>query len=651
MQLPLFEPPCEWKPPVLGDLPSWREAKRVAIDVETRDDHIKTLDIGNRRGGYICGYSFAIEDGPKHYVPIRHAGGDNVDAAQAMQYLRDQFKDFTGDIVGANLSYDLDYLWDEGIDTSRVRYFRDIQIADPLIYELHFSYSLKNIAQRYGFAGKREDTLREAAQAYGVDPKGGLWKLPGRFVGEYGEGDVDEPLKILRRQERLIDEKDLWDIYNLESQVLPVLVRMRRRGVRINLQRLEQIETWSLTQEGEALARVKQDTGVNIAVGDVWKAGAVAPALHALGVDLPKTDQGKDSIKKDILAEIDHPVARAIAWARKVNKLRTTFAASVRKYEVDGRIHCTFNQIARETEGGDQKGARYGRLSCTDPNLQQQPARDEFSKDWRKIYEPEEGTLWCSNDYSQQEPRWTTHFSCIAKPGGLPGALEAAKAYHDDPLLDNHTFMAELTGLPRKFAKNIYLGLCYGEGGAKLCRDVGKPTRWALASGRGRDRRVDYFLDRQDAMRARAEKGDGYVFETAGEEGQQIIDTFDQRAPFIKMLAKQAEDTVKKRGYIITGGGRKLNFEQNADGSYEWTHKALNRLIQGTSADQVKKALVALDAEGYHVMLQVHDEICSSVKTEEEGKAQAEIMRDIMPAKVPFRVDTEIGASWGDSMS
>ena len=648
MQLPLWTPESDWKPPTLGDLPSWAGAKRVAIDVETHDQHLKQLGIGVRRGSYMVGVSVAIEDGPAFYLPIRHEGGDNVDCDQALAYLRAQAKTFEGEIVGAMLSYDLDHLWEEDIHFPVVKYFRDIQIADPLIYELHQSYSLDNIAKRWGLSGKDESILREAAAAYGVDPKGGMWQLPARYVGPYATADVTQPLLTLRRQERLIDDEDLWDIYNLESEVLPVLVRMRRRGVRIDQDKLAQIEDWALQEEAEALAVIKHETGVKIGVGDVWKSDALVPALEAIGIKLEKTSTGKKSVDQDVFASVDHPVTNAMARARKVNKLRTTFAASIRSHMTNGRIHCTFHQIARESETGDQKGVRYGRLSATNPNLQQQPNPEKdpaVAGEWRKIFIPEEGALWSCNDYSQQEPRWTTHFAAMTNQ---PGAREAAQAYHDNPDLDNHQFMADLTGLKRTYAKNIYLGLCYGEGGAKLCDDLGLPTRWALGVGRGRAREVHYYETHEEALRGKNEYPDGFVWRAAGEEGQMIFDTFDKRAPFIRKLAKSAERRVKQRGFIVTKGGRRLHFTQRPDGSYDWTHKSLNRLIQGTSADQMKKAMVEIDRAGYWMMLQVHDETDNSVADKAEAEAIATIMQDAMPALVPFKVDVEIGRSWGE---
>jgi DNA polymerase I-like protein with 3'-5' exonuclease and polymerase domains len=644
--MPLFMPESNWTAPNIAELPSWAGVKRICIDVETRDPHLKELGISTRRGGYVVGVAFTIEDGISAYLPFRHENGDNLPEEQVLRYLRDNAKLFTGDLVGANLSYDLDYLWQEGIEFPNLRYYRDIQIADPLINELQLSYSLQNIALRHGFAGKDESVLLRAANDFNVSPKGGLWQLPARFVGAYAEADTQQPLLILRKQERIIDDQELWDIYNLESKVLPVLVKMRRRGVRIDLKKLEEIENWTRLEEEKAYEAVKAQTGFKVTTNDIWIAEALSPALEFIGIKLEKTKTGKTSVTKDVFASINHPVAKSLAWARKVNKLRTTFAQSIRTYMVNGRIHCTFNQMAKEDEDGNEKGARYGRLSCEQPNMQQQPSRDEFAKMWRCIYLPEEDKQWASCDYSQQEPRWTTHYAALID---LPQARLAAQAYQDDPKLDNHTFMSKLTGLPRKDAKNVFLGLCYGEGGAKLSKDLGLPTRWAVAHGK--PRKTEFCASREEALAKRRDIGEGYIYEAAGEEGQNVIDKFDERAPFIRLLAKRCQNKAKSSGFIKTGGGRHLHFPLKDDGTYDWTHKALNRLIQGTSGDQTKKALVELDAAGYFIQLQVHDEIASSVSSLEEAQGIAKIMENVMTALVPFRVDVEIGKSWGDSMS
>jgi DNA polymerase I-like protein with 3'-5' exonuclease and polymerase domains len=603
-------------------LPSWKDVKRVGLDTETKDPDIKKFGPGALRdNSWVVGISFAFEDGKSYYLPIRHKGGGNLDEVQVLNYLREQAEHFTGEIVGANLSYDLLFLAVEDI-WFKWATFRDIQIADPLIYELHDSYSLNNIAKRYGFEGKDEQLLREAASAFGVDPKADMWKLHSRYVGAYAEEDAALPLKILRKQEEIILKEDLTRIWDLESKVLPVLVKLKLRGVAVDEDRLEQVELWSMEQETKALEEVYARTGVRIAVGDVWKPDAIAPAIKSLGIDMSLTTTGKVSIDKDFLDSIDHPVAKVLGWARKTNKLRTTFANSVRVRLIHGRIHCSFNQLARDDGEGGVRGARYGRLSSEQPNLQQQPARDEFAAMWRGIYVPDGvGNLWAALDYSQQEPRQLIHYAELCQ---LPRASEAAQRYRDDPNTDNHQMMADLAGIARKPAKELFLGKCYGMGGAKLCHKLGLPTKHITTRA-------------------------GKIVEVAGDEGQAIIDRFDSQLPFVNQLAKMCEASAQRKGYTQTVGGRKCHFPKDVNGNYDWTHKALNRLIQGSSADQTKTAMVAVDAAGYEIQLQVHDELDLTVSSKKEAEDIAEIMMNCLPLRVPSKVDVEVGASWGEA--
>ena len=647
LQLPMFVPESDWRPPSLADLPQWPENGRVALDIETCDPEIKkTLGPGYRHDhAFIAGYSFAIEDGPSHYVPVRHVGGDNVpDVTLAFDYLRDQARQFRGTLVGANLGYDTDHLaTKENVDFLQGQCkFRDVQVADPLICELHDSYALDTICARWGITGKDETLLRDAARHYNVDPKAGLYKLPGRYVGPYGEQDVRAPLRLMRRLEREIDEQGIWDVFHLECAVQPVLINMRRRGVRIDQDRLAQVETWSLTQESEALAQVTHATGIKLAVGDVWKAKALAPALEYIGVELKETAKGQPNIDKEVLTRIDHPVAKNLLWARKVNKLRTTFAQSIRTHMVKGRIHTTFNQLRKTDEAGSAKGAAFGRLSSELPNLQQQPARDQFAKLWRSIYLPEEGSIWGCLDYSQQEPRWTAYYAELTS---LQGGHEAAQRYRDDPNMDSYQPLADLTGLSRKVIKVVYLGLSYGMGGAKLSRSLGLGTRWAIFGEAYGDTR-HYSSE----MEARLEAGSGErVFEVAGVEGQGLIDSFNAGAPFVRKLAKAAQKSANSKGFIRTIGGRRCRFPEDPAGSGYWgAYKAMNRLIQGSAADQMKKALVALDAAGYFLQLQVHDESDSSFESLEQAREAGRIQADVIPISVPFKVDVECGENWGE---
>ena len=638
----------------MSELPSWEGAKRIAIDCETRDEQLRSLGpgAGRRKDSYITGISFAIEDGPSAYLPIRHDGGDNLPVHMVIGYIRAQAKWFKGDLVGANLQYDLDFLASDGVTFPEVRFFRDIQVADPLINELHDSYSMQNIAARWGFEGKNEHLLRAAAVDWKLDPKKDMWRLPARFVGPYATEDATLPLRILRRQEREIDNQDLWGVYDLESRLLPVLARLRRRGVRVSLPQLEKVERWALAEETEALRKVHSLTGHRIAVGDVWKPEALAPAIESLGITLKKTSQGKPNIDKNVMASIDHDAARALEWARKVNKVRTTFAASVRNHMVGDRIHCTFNQLRRskDDEGDDgDVGAAYGRLSCEHPNLQQQPARDEFAAMWRAIYLPEEGKLWGSNDYSQQEPRWAVHYACLSRSligeHAWRAALVARDAYRNDPNTDNHQMMADMAGIKRKAAKEIYLGLSYGMGGPKMCGRLGLPTRMVV-----RDQNWQVFDVDSEQGRLLIAQG-ARRYEAAGTEGQKLLDTFDEKVPFIKRMAKACEKRAKEVGYITTVSGRRCRFPTDPHGNFDWTHKAFNRLIQGASADQTKKAMVECAAAGFDMIIQVHDEIAFSVEDAAEAERAADVMSNCVPMELPSKVDAEVGPSWGESMS
>lgn len=624
MQHPLFDTGSDWLPPNLADLPNWDGAKRIGIDIETCDPKLKLLGPGVRRDGFIVGVSFAIEDGPAFYLPMLHGGGDNLDASNVLQYLRDQ-SGFRCTLVGANLNYDLDYLAEAGVTFPHLAWQRDVMIADPLIYELHDSYSLDAIGKRWGYLGKDTTLLNEACRNYGLkDPRADLWRLPARFVGPYAQEDAALPLKILRKQERVIQDDGLWQAYDLESQVQPVLLKMTRRGVRVDLAALDQVEAWSLAQEQAQLDALASH-GVRLGVGDVWDKGALAPILRDIGAVIQLTPKGQPKIDKEMLDELDHPVANLIKRARKVSMLRRTFAHGVRNHLVGDRIHCSFNQMRGESDSGEARGARFGRLSSEHPNLQNQPSLDDFASMWRAIYVPDhEGQVWFSADFSQQEPRILTHFAelMVGKNGGkLAGAEAAGNRYRADPKTDTHQMMADLCSIGRGPAKGIYLGICYGMGGAKLARRLGLPV-------------------------IRKEMPDGKMVEMAGPEAAALQARFDQYAPFVRLLAKKVSATAMWRGYIKTLSGRRCHFPEGADGKRQWAHKAINRLIQGSAGDQIKTAMVQVDAAGLPQQLQVHDELDGSAAVE-QAREIAAIMVECVQLSVPSLVKVKVGPSWG----
>ncbi len=643
-QQPMFSPDSEWVAPILSDLPSWQGIARIGLDTEGRDPTLTTLGPGVRRDGYTVGISFAIEDGPAYYLPMRHHGGGNLDPDRVEAYMKDQAKVFTGDICGANLQYDLDYLAEQGI-VFRKATFLDIQVAEPLIDENQLSYSLETLANKYGFMGKDEALLQEAASAYGwsvKETKKNMWQLPAKFVGPYAVEDAILPLLILRKQERVIEDQELEEIYALECRVLPVLVKMRRRGIRIDFDQLERVEALTIKKEQEFLNLIYGQTGVRIKVDEINKTKLVVRALDVAQIPYGQTEpsskfpDGQPSVKKEYLEpNKDLPLVNAILEARSYNKVRNTFVKSIRNHQTNGRIHCTFNQLRRQDDNSDDvKGAGPGRLSSCSPNLQQQPSRHPIlGKMWRAIYLPDKGGRWAALDYSQQEPRLFIHYAHIAGCAGTQAAVEGFHAGHDwHDMTTKMAFGVDkvelcLTAEGKKKwkqlrgrAKAVFLGLTYGMGQAKMCKSCGFSTE--IVNIRGAEREV------------------------AGPEGRAFLASFNQKVPFLGEIKDMVERVAWNRKYIQTILNRHIHYPPGAG----MERKALNNLIQGSAADQTKLAMVLLDENNYRIQLQIHDEIATTVYNKKTAEEMAEIMTTCVSLVVPSKVDIDIGNNWGDSM-
>jgi DNA polymerase I-like protein with 3'-5' exonuclease and polymerase domains len=406
--LPLFVPVSNWVAPALSSLPSWEGQARVGFDTEFHDPTLNLLGLGARRGVKIAGYSFAFNDGTKHYVPLRHPEG-NVDCEQGMRYLREQAKNFKGELVGANLPTEIDTIaYDPTgpVVFSQVSAFRDVLVADPLIYELHKDgYSLEVVSKRRGCPGKNEDMLREAAASYGADmSKARAWKavipkMPARYVGEYAEDDAWLPLRVLEVQDKVIDTLGIRRAWDLESALLPVLIRMRQRGVRLDFDQLDRIDVEARREEAQALDKIRQLTGVTIPCGKTMTAVLCVPAFAAVGIQVPMTRHPKTgklqySIDKEFLNSLNHPVSQLLAHARKYGRRYRTIK-KLMVHVINGRIHSTLKQVVGSNDRDEKDGAAFGRLSSVKPNMQQQPNDNE----WRKIYIPEEGAMWGCLDY------------------------------------------------------------------------------------------------------------------------------------------------------------------------------------------------------------------------------------------------------------
>jgi DNA polymerase I-like protein with 3'-5' exonuclease and polymerase domains len=615
----MFPSHSEWLPP--QSFPDLSEAKEIAIDLETCDPNLEKFGPGwPRRDGYIVGYALAV-DGWKGYFPVAHQGGGNLDKGLVERYIR-KVLETNADKVMHNAAYDYGWLLAHGFTINGRVY--DTMLAAAVLDENRYSYALNSLGFDYLKEVKSEQGLKEAAADFGVHPKKDMWKLPAMYVGDYAEQDAALTLKLWNHFKILLRKEEVESIFELETNLLPVLVKMTFRGIRFDRLRAENCIKDMKTREDALQKEIKAAAGMPV---DMWAAVSIARAFDKLGVAYPRSQTGLPSFTKSFLDSNPHPLSKMILEARELNKTHNTFLQPYLDFsDVDGRIHPHVNQLR-----SDDGGTVTGRLSMATPNLQQVPARHEVIGPMvRSLFLPEEGQMWAANDFSSQEPRLLVHYATLLN---LPGAEKMAQAYKDNPDTDFHQMVADMAGIQRKAAKTIGLGLMYGMGKNKLAGQL--------------DMQVD--------------------------EASELISTFHQKVPFLRGTV----DAVMRRiehpasgGSIRTLLGRKCRFplwEPTAWGinkalPYEqamveygprikraMTYKGLNKLIQGSAADQTKAAMVALDRAGFRVLLQVHDELAVSVSTREEAEEAARIMCAAVELEVPSRVDVELGPSWGEA--
>ena len=615
----MFPRISEWLPP--QTFPNLSEAKEIAIDLETCDPNMESLGPGwPRNDGFIVGYAVAV-DGWAGYYPVAHGGGGNLDRRIVERWMRDVLAT-PADKIMHNAAYDLGWLRATGFEVNGTIY--DTMLAAPVLDENRFAYSLNSLGFDYLKEIKSEQGLKESASDFGVHPKKELWKLPAMHVGDYAEQDAALTLKLWHHFKALMRNDEVESVFKLETEVLPVLVDITLKGINFDRAKCERHMRDMRAKETEILKFLKSQAGMQV---DIWAAQSIAAAFDRLGVQYPKTAAGAPSFTKSFLDTHEHPMAKMILEARELNKTHGTFLEPYLKHSAkDGRIHTHFNQMRNE-EGGTVTG----RLSASNPNLQQVPARHEIIGPMvRGLFLPEDGQIWAANDFSSQEPRLLVHYATLL---GLPGAEKMAQAYRDNPDTDFHQMVADMAGIKRKAAKTIGLGLMYGMGKAKLAQQLDLPV----------------------------------------DEASELIATFHSKVPFLKGTV----DAVMKRidhpasgGSIRTLLGRKCRFplwepvewgvnkalpreqavmEYGSRIKRAGTYKGLNRLIQGSAADQTKAGMVALYKAGFNLLLQVHDEVALSVRNIDEAREAADLMAKAVTLEVPSRVDVETGPSWGEA--
>ena len=619
MQTNFFSPQSEWLPP--KNFPDLSDAKEIAFDLETKDTQLKTRGPGwMTNNGHIIGVAVAVE-GWKGYYPIRHENGFNFDPGRVLKWTAKTLS--TDSIkIAHNAVYDLGWLHAEGIKVNGP--IVDTMSMATILNENKFSYALNSVGKDLLNEIKDESKLKQAAIDFGVDPKNEMYKLPAIFVGDYAEQDADLTLRLYKTMRVMIDKESLSSVYKLEMQILPIVFEMMKRGVRVDVEQAHRYKKTFKNTEKKILDSIFKDTDIAV---DIWAADSVAKVFDKLKIEYPRTEKTeKPSFTKDFLSKHEHPIAQKIVQAREFNKLQTTFLDTIFKHEKNNRIHASIHQLRDGVSGTVS-----GRFSYSNPNLQQLPSRNpEIKKKIRGLFLPEEGSVWGSFDYSQQEPRLATHYAFNL---GCDGAEDVVNIYNKDPNADFHDIVSKIANISRTNAKTINLGLLYGMGVKKLAEEL----------------KFDKDLVKD------------------------FLAKFHKQIPFIKDLSNRVSQYANSTGYVATLKGRKCRFElweptsfgvfkalpfDQAKEKYgrhhalqrAGTYKALNRLIQGSAADQTKQAMVDLYNEGMVPLVQIHDELTLSFDGKKETKNKIiDIMTNCVKLAVPSKVDCETGKSWGDA--
>ena len=615
----MFQAQTEWICP--ESFPDLSGYQYVAIDLETRDPNLKTRGSGSVIGqGEIIGVAVAVE-GWSGYYPIGHREG-NMDKRKVLEWITKVCANDNTKIFH-NAMYDVCWLKAYGIKING--FIIDTMVMLSLIDENRRWYSLNSASYDYLGEVKSEQSLREAAEAAGVDAKSEMYKLPAMYVGSYAEKDAELTLELFRVLSREIQKQNLQNVFDLETNLFPCLVEMRFKGVRVDVEQAHTLKQKLVSQEEELLLQVKKETGIET---QIWAARSIAKVFDKLSLDYLRTEKTQSpSFTKNFLQEHKHPLVQKIAKAREINKAHTTFIDTILKHEHKGRIHADINPIK-----SDQGGTVTGRFSYSNPNLQQIPARNkDLGPMIRGLFIPEKDHTWGCFDYSQQEPRLVVHYAATTEPICFNDSVTKIVEKFKDDSVDFHQTVADMANISRSQAKTINLGLFYGMGKAKLQAELGLNTK---------------------------------------QEAENLFNQYHDNVPFVRELMNRTSSFAQTSGSIGTLLGRKCRFDkwepatfgmhtpmtlEEAERTYgrgrirrAFTYKALNKLIQGSAADMTKKAMLDLYQEGIIPHIQIHDELDLSIESQEQAKKIIEIMENAVKLTIPNKVDYESGKTWGE---
>jgi DNA polymerase-1 len=575
-----------------------REVEEFSLDLETTGPDPHSAEI--------VGIALAWEPYRGYYIPVGHlGGGEQLPLEEVLARLRPLLEAECPRVIGQNIKYDLEVLARYGIELSGIAF--DAMVAHWLLYPNAPSHALEVIVREE--LGEKVQSYKELLAEGG---EGEMREVPLARAGRYAAEDAEVVCRLRAPLTEKLRQQELLPLFQeVEIPLIRVLAWMERRGVLLDVEALRQqgkeleIMLEKLRQELFALAGGPFNPGSVPQVREVLYSRLKLPVLAKT-----KTGPSTDAQVLRELSALHELPAKLIAY-RELEKLRNTYIEKLPQYvnPRTGRVHTSFNQTGTAT----------GRLSSSEPNLQNIPARHEVGVDIRRAFVAPPGKLFLAADYSQIELRVLAHLS------GDENLIEAFKSGED---LHRRT-AAEIFGVRpeavdsrmRTVAKRVNFGIVYGISPYGLARDLG----------------------------------------ISQEEAKEFIQRFFTAYPKVREFVDRMVREAKERGYALTLLGRRrplpgLSSEDKSRQGYE-RRNAINTPIQGSAADLMKLAMLEVHRRwergelAAEMVLQIHDELIFEV--EEGGAEQAEeVVREAMEGvwelAVPLRVDIKLGRHWGE---
>ena len=579
-------------------------AELICVDTET--DALDAMQAG------LVGLSFAVEHGVGWYVPVAHnylGAPQQLPMAQVLARLKPLLEDPHKPKLGQHIKYDLNVLFRHGIDVQGVTY--DTMLESYVLDAAGNRHDMDTLAEK--FLGHRTIHFEDVAGK----GKGQITfnQVAIDKASEYSAEDADITLRLHQvLYPRLREVAALQRVFEtIEMPLVPVLARIERAGVKVDAALLRRISSELAVRMEEIQAQAWKQADGEFNLGSPKQLQTILYEKLQLPV-LAKTPKGDPSTAEDTLEDLaqHHPLPRLILEWRGMQKLRSTYAENL-PLQVNpqtGRIHTSYHQAVAAT----------GRLSSTDPNLQNIPVRMAEGRRIRQAFIAEDGQALLSIDYSQIELRLMAHFSGDER---LQDAFARDLDIHQATAAEVFNLpLEEAVGEQRRAAKAINFGLIYGISAFGLARQLG------IARG----------------------------------EAQDYIDRFFARYPGVRRFMDNTRESARTRGFVETLLGRRLylpNILSRNAGLRQYAERtAINAPLQGTAADLIKLAMIDLcgwlqkNAPAVRMIMQVHDELVFEGPREELLARAPQIaarMCGVHPLAVPLAADWGIGSHWDEA--